>query len=45
MMDEFQLTWEEVRICRKDALNGKGWGKKSGRPRNSEASAPSKKPV
>jgi hypothetical protein len=43
MMDEFQLTWEQVRICRKDALNGKDWGKKPGRPRKSEASAPVEK--
>ena len=43
MMDEFQLTWEEVRTCRKDALNGKKWGKKPGRPRKSEASAPVEK--
>jgi len=43
MMDEFQLTWEEVRTCRKDALNGKDWGKKPGRPRKSEASAPVEK--
>jgi hypothetical protein len=40
MMIEFHLTWDEVRNCRKDALNGKGWGKKGGRPRKSEASAP-----
>jgi hypothetical protein len=44
MMDEFHLTWEEVRTCRKDALNGKDWGKKAGRPRKSEA-LPSKNPV
>jgi len=40
MMDDFHLTWEEVRTCRKDALNGREWGKKRGRPRKSKASGP-----
>jgi len=29
LMDEFQLTWEEVRTCRKLALNGKDWGEET----------------